>query len=114
MALGVFDPFTVEVARDIASLATAGRKLLVVVSESLDEGVEGQGSAPLLSPEARARMLASLRVVDAVVISSAKAARDAFRSVNVEVRLEEDEAADRRRSEQFAQYVLDRQASAAG
>ena len=114
VVIGVFDPITVEVVRDIAALAIDGRKLLVVVVETLDDGAGGQGSATLLGAEARARILASLRVVDAVVIASSAAAKDAFRLANIDVRVEEDPAADRRRSEQFVQHVLDRQASAAG
>ena len=41
-ALGVFDPFTVQVARYIASLVGAGRKLLVVVSDQLTTAMEGR------------------------------------------------------------------------
>ncbi len=108
--MGVFDPFTVEVTRYIMSLARLGRKLLVVVSDTF-EGDGGQGSATFLSAEARARMLASLRVVDAVVIAPAAAARDAFRSANVDVHVEEGPAADRSRSDQFLQHVLGRQAA---
>ena len=110
--LGVFDPFTVEVARYIASLASAGRKLLVIVNGTLDDAAEGQGSATFLSAQARARMLASLRVVDAVVIASAPAAKEFLRGAGIDVRFIEDPGSDRRRSEQFVQYVLDRQASA--
>lgn len=110
-ALGVFDPLTAEVARYLAGLVSTGRKLLVVVSDVIDPGDGGQGSATFLSAEARARMLASLRVVDAVVIASPAVAKDAFRSADIDVHVEEDPAADRRRSEQFVRYVLDRQTS---
>ncbi len=104
---------TVEVARYIASFASAGRKLLVVVSDEVEDGGGGQGSTDFLSGEARARMLASLRVVDAVVIAPAAAARDAFRSADVDVHIEEDPVADRRRAEQFLQHVLSRKAASA-
>jgi glycerol-3-phosphate cytidylyltransferase-like family protein len=110
--VGVFDPLTVEVVRYITRLAGAGRKLLVVVGDPVDDRDGGQGSATFLNAEARARMLASLRVVDAVVIASAATVRDAFRSANIDVHFEEDTDADRQRSERFVQYVMDRQASA--
>jgi len=113
-AVGAFDPFTVEVARDMARLATADRKLLVVVGETFDDNDGEAGSAALLSADGRARMLAALRVVDAVVIASAAAAKDAFRRAKIDVRVEEDPAADRRRSKQFVRYLLDRQASGRG
>jgi glycerol-3-phosphate cytidylyltransferase-like family protein len=113
-ALGVFDPFTIEVARDVASLATAGRKLLVVVSEAFDDNNGEPLAGALLGVDARARMLAALRAVDTVVIASAAAARDAFRRAKIDIRVEEDPAVDRQRSKQFVQYLLDRQASACG
>jgi glycerol-3-phosphate cytidylyltransferase-like family protein len=110
--VGVFDPLTVEVVRYVASLASTDRKLLVVVSHTVNEGERGQGSDNFLSAEARARMLASLRVVDAVVIASPSAAKDAFRSARIDAHVEEGPDADRQRSEQFVQHVLDRKASA--
>lgn len=111
--VGIFDPLTVEVVRYITSLAGVGRKLLVVVSDIVDDGERGPRSATFLNAEARARMLASMRVVDAVVIASSSAAKDAFRGANIDVHVEEDPVADRRRSEQFVTHVLDRQTSAA-
>ena len=112
VVLGMFDPLTVEVTRYIASLASAGRMLLVVVSDTVDSRDRGQGSVAYLSAEARARMLAALRVVDAVVIAPLSAAKDALQRSRIDLHIEEDPGADQRRSEQFIQYVLDRQASA--
>jgi glycerol-3-phosphate cytidylyltransferase-like family protein len=101
-ASGVFDPFTVQLARHIASLS-AGRKLLVIIDDS--------AGYAFLSPEARAQMLASLRAVDAVIIGSPKAVREMLLNSNIDIRIVEDPAADQQRSAQFVQYVLDRQAS---
>ena len=42
IVLGVFDPFTVEVARYLTGLAVAGKRLLVIVSEPAEEGSGGE------------------------------------------------------------------------
>jgi hypothetical protein len=100
--IGVFDPFTVKVARAIRGHAGQGRELLVVV-------VPGVGT--LLSAEARAALMASLRDVTAVVIAApqdARATLEAFGGIEIF----EDAAADRRRSQEFVEFVLERQASA--
>lgn len=110
-ALGVFDPVTADVVRYIASLAGIGRKLLVVVGDRVGDGEREQGSVAFLSVDGRARILASLRVVDAVVIAPAAEAKNAFEAARIDVQVEEDPGFDRRCSDQFIQHVLDRQAS---
>jgi glycerol-3-phosphate cytidylyltransferase-like family protein len=113
-AIGVFDPFTVQVAHAIADLATSDRKVVVIVDGTADDGAVGEGSESLLTSGARAKMVASLRAVDAVVVASPCAAKEAFLAAKIDVRVAEDSAADQQRSAQFVQYVLQRQASAAG
>ncbi len=105
VAIGVFDPFTVQLAHNIASLASADRKLLVIVDDSV--------SNIFLSPDARAQMLASLRAVNAVIIGCSQAAREMFLNSKIDIRIVEDPVADQEHSAQFVQYVLERQASAA-
>jgi glycerol-3-phosphate cytidylyltransferase-like family protein len=112
VAFGVFDPFTFEVTRYITGLTGGGRKLLVIVSDS-SASQQGQGSAALLSTEARARMLASMRAVDAVIIAPASVAKDALKRSKVDIQVSDDPAADCRRTEEFVQYVWERQTSAA-
>lgn len=100
--IGVFDPFTLTVARAIHEHSKPGRDLLVVVTP---------GENTLLSAEARAAMLAALRDVDAVAIAEPEEARAVLNGMPA-VEVFEDPAADRERSQDFVDFVLARQASA--
>jgi hypothetical protein len=104
VAAGFFDPMTAEAAERIAGLTAAGRNLLVVIRSRDNE---------LLSVEARAIMVAALRAVDAVLIETSPEWRELVRR-NPSARIDEDTAADLRRSEEFERLVLDQQTAAVG
>jgi hypothetical protein len=93
---GLFDPVTLEQAERIAAVATRhpGSRLLAVVLPA---------NGTLLSSEARAALVAGLSAVQAVVIAEP----EAIRARGIEV--EEDFAAEERRSKEFVQFVLARQ-----
>jgi hypothetical protein len=95
-AAGTFDPLTLEQAERLAALAgrEPGRKLLAVVEP---------GNRTLLSAEARAALVAGLRVVDAVVVATAQQVRARGLAI------EEDPAGEQRRSSNFVEFVLARQ-----
>jgi len=101
---GFFDPLTAEAAERVAGLAAVGRKLLVVIRPRDNE---------LLSMEARAILMAALRCVDAVYIETSPEWRDVVRR-NPSARIDEDSAADLRRSQELERLVLERQAAAVG
>jgi hypothetical protein len=93
---GVFDPLTLTQAERLAAVAHrhAGQRILAVVVPD---------SAALLSAEARAALVASLRSVDAVVIAQP----GEIRRCGLDV--EEDARAERERSAEFIRFVLRRQ-----
>ncbi|HXR75861.1 MAG TPA: hypothetical protein VN737_07795 [Bryobacteraceae bacterium] len=101
---GFFDPLTAEAAERVAGLTAAGRKLLVVIRPRDNE---------LLNREARAILMAALRCVDAVFIETSPEWRDVVRR-NPSARIDEDSAADLRRSQDLERLVLERQAAAVG
>lgn len=86
---GFFDPMTAEQANRIARRREPGRKLAVVVLESGES---------LLPATARAAMVAALRCVDAVAVATPE-------QVNVD---REEIAAERARTAEFVQFILDR------
>ena len=103
LVAGLFDPLTSELAQRLTSQTKEGQKLLTVV-------VDAPGT--LLTAEARAILVASLRAVDAVVTCSEDewdqlAINGAFRFVD-EVK------DDQLRTAEFVQFVLKRQLASAG
>ncbi len=101
--IGVFDPFTLAVAKAIRERAKADRDLLVVVAPANDT---------LLNPEALAALIAALRDVDMVVIATPEEARSSLKNIPG-IEIFEDRAADTKRSREFVDFVLARQASSA-
>lgn len=95
---GHFDPVTAQVAEELQSLTSEGRKLLVIVQQYKDE---------LLTADARAILLAALRPVDAVMVETSNAWRH-IAGGNPKARLVEDEAAHRARTQAFRKLVLSR------
>ena len=101
MVVGLFDPLTVLQAGRIKG--DEHNKTLAVVLESPDT---------LLSAEARCHLIAALRSVDFVV----QTAGQDWRSVafqNAHVRVIDDLAAEKQRSEEFVQRIISRQGGAA-
>ena len=92
--LGLFDPLTLVQAERIAAHANGGRKILAVVL---------RGENTLLSPESRAILVAALREVDLVAIGSLADIQ------SFDVVTDDDEAAERKRSQEFAALVSERQ-----
>ncbi|MDQ2843434.1 MAG: hypothetical protein M3Y72_20815 [Acidobacteriota bacterium] len=90
---GLFDPLTLAQAERVAGVAKNGCRTLAVVIP---------GSDTLLPSDARAALIASLRNVDAVVIAGSEQMRAAGLSVD------EDASADRERSAEFVNFVLQR------
>ena len=95
---GLFDPLTLKQAERVAAIASrnSDRRLLVVVVPGKDT---------LLPADARAALIAGLRDVIAVVIAEP----DAVRARGIQV--EEDAKGEARRSEEFVEFVLERQRS---
>jgi hypothetical protein len=101
--VGLFDPLTAIEAKRLAGLARPDRKLLAVVLESENA---------LLSPEARAELVAALR--DVHLVATAK--RECWQFVmphRAGFQIIEDPEGDKTRSAEFIQFVLNRQQSAA-
>jgi hypothetical protein len=93
--VGWFDPLTVTQAKRVAELSARGRPIL---------GVVEAGEDSLVPVEARAIMLAALRSVQLVVIADAAALR-AYPQLEIVA----DEAAERKRSAEFVEFVKRRQ-----
>jgi hypothetical protein len=105
-AAGLFDPLTAVQAKRLAALANNGghsRKLLAIVLK--DEGA-------LLPAQARAILIAALREVSAVVIAEPDCWRQEV-SKNSRLRIVEDSEGEKLRSAEFAQFIIQRQGSAA-
>jgi len=100
---GLFDPMTAAQAKRIAQQGQNGHRMLVIVLE------DGES---LLSAEARAALVASLRAVDAVAIARAGQWQD-FIPAHLSVP-DEDLAAERERTAEFVQFVIDRQEAIEG
>jgi hypothetical protein len=100
---GLFDPMTAVQAKRIAQQGQNGHRMLVIVLE------DGES---LLSAEARATLVASLRAVDAVAIARAGQWQDLI-PANVSV-LDEDLAAERERTAEFVKFLIARQNAAGG
>ena len=88
--VGLFDPLTASQAKRIAAQANSGRKVLAVILP---------GENTLLTPESRAFLVAALRDVDLVAVG---------RSANIHlpnVLIDDDEAAELKRSEDFVEFI---------
>ncbi|MBV9269034.1 MAG: hypothetical protein JO061_22880 [Acidobacteriaceae bacterium] len=94
---GFFDPVTAAQARRLHALKREASKLMVMI-EPADEA--------LLPADARAALIAALRDVDAVVIANG----DPQPLPSDHVCLIDDRAADRKRSEEFVEFILCREA----
>lgn len=96
---GFFDPLTAFQAKRLAEAATGARKILAVVLNKPDS---------LLTADARAALVAAVRYVSAVVIAES----DDWRSVlppDADIEVLDDLEADKKRSEEFVEFVLMRQ-----
>lgn len=90
LVTGFFDPLLAAHARRLEEIARAGGTLFVAVQDP---------ARPLLSAQARAELVAGLRVVDYVILGGTVAADAVFH----------EEAADQRRTQELAQHVHDGQ-----
>ncbi|MGH9581374.1 MAG: hypothetical protein ACRD4O_00365 [Bryobacteraceae bacterium] len=98
---GFFDPMTAAQAKRIARYREDGRKLLAVVLE------DGE---TLLPADARAVLAAALRAVDAVAVARPGEWQSAIPK-NVKAACE-DIYAERARTAEFVQFILDRKSPA--
>jgi mannitol-1-phosphate/altronate dehydrogenase len=101
--VGLFDPLTAVEAKRLAGVARDGRKLLAVVLDAQDT---------LLEANARAVLVAALRTVDLVTTAGGPEWRHAV-PPEMELGIIEDMTADRARSAQFVQFILNRHHAAA-
>ena len=90
LVTGFFDPLLAAHARRLEEIARPGAALLVAVQDP---------DRPLLSAQARAELVAGLRVVDYVILGGTVAADEVFH----------EQAADQRRTQELAQHVHDGQ-----
>jgi hypothetical protein len=99
---GYFDPLTAEEAKWVARVAVDGRdhpKLLAIILETEES---------LLPVQARAALVAALRHVSIVAIAQPEAWKRLI-TASADVEIIEDLEGERRRSEQFVQFILERQ-----
>ncbi len=97
--VGLFDPLTTVQAKRLADAGKDGRNVLAIVLTTPDA---------LLSADARAALVAAVRGVTAVVIANSEQWRAALPQ-NSDLAILDDLEADKRRSEEFIQFVLKRQ-----
>jgi bifunctional ADP-heptose synthase (sugar kinase/adenylyltransferase) len=90
LATGFFDPLLAAQALRLEEIARAGGTLFVAVQDP---------ARPLLPAQARAELVAGLRVVDYVILGGTVAADAVYH----------EEAADQRRTQELAQHVHDGQ-----
>lgn len=90
LVTGFFDPLLAAHGRRLEEIARAGAILVVAVQDP---------ARPLLVAQARAELVAGLRVVDYVILGGTIAADEVFH----------EEAADQRRTQELAQHVQDGQ-----
>jgi hypothetical protein len=98
VVLGVFDPLTLEQGSRLEQVALKG-KVLVVVDPA---------EHCLLSAEARAKLVAALRSVDAVCIADLARARS-FCAEIPGLFVDDDRAAENKRTSDFMEFVRGRQ-----
>jgi hypothetical protein len=96
---GLFDPLTAIQAKRLAQSAHGDRKLLAVVLDEPDT---------LLTAEARSVLVAALASVSAVVVAKSGHWQEAI-PANADIVIIEDEAAERMRSREFAEFIVHRQ-----
>ncbi len=102
--VGLFDPLSAVQACRLAKIAkNSGRKVLAIVLEAPDA---------LLPADARAALLAALRVVDLVATAEPQHWRSALPD-GANIQIIEDPEGEKARSAQFIEFVLERQRSAA-
>lgn len=97
--VGWFDPLTAAQAKRLADAAKGDRKVLAVVLPTQDG---------LLSAEARAALVAAVRGVSAVVIADEQQWRSTLPQ-NADIAIIDDLDADKKRSQEFVEFVLRRQ-----
>lgn len=97
--MGFFDPLTALQAKRLAEAATGGRKILAIVLDKPDS---------LLSVDARAALVAAVRHVGAVVIAEPHDWRSVLPG-DADIEILDDLEADKKRSEQFVEFVFTRQ-----
>lgn len=98
---GFFDPLTLVQAERLSTIARHGRRVAVIVVP---------GSEPLLSPHARATLIAALRDIEAVAIAEPEQVQTLCSQLP-NVHLHEDREAERLRSAEFVKFVRSRQKS---
>jgi hypothetical protein len=96
--VGLFDPLTATQAARVAEIGKAGRGLLAIVLDDPDT---------LLAADARAALMAGLRDVRLVCVAKAGEWGAALGSLGVKIF--EDAGAERARSAEFVEFVLERQ-----
>ncbi|HEY7306208.1 MAG TPA: hypothetical protein VH601_18935 [Bryobacteraceae bacterium] len=96
---GFFDPLTSIQASRLADIAKKGHNVLAIVLAAPD---------CLLPADARAALVAAVRGVSAVVVANAHEWRSVI-TKDANVTVVDDLQGDKRRSEEFVQYVLKRQ-----
>lgn len=97
--VGFFDPLTVVQAVRLAEAATEERRVLGVVLATPDS---------LLPAAARAALVAAVRGVSAVVIADSEQWRSTLPE-DADIAILDDLEGDKRRSEEFVEFVLKRQ-----
>ncbi len=95
---GSFDPLTLVQAKRLDELTAHGGKLAVVVLD---------GEDALLPPNARAALIAALRMVRLVAVARAEQWRKVTESA-ANIRVIEDPEGEAKRSAEFAAFVIDR------
>ncbi len=93
--VGRFDPLTLAQAERVAKLSEDGRSVLIVVEPGQD---------CLLPAEARAALVAALRVVQLVVIGQADEL-----PADPQMEMITDEEGERKRSAEFVRFIAERQ-----
>lgn len=97
--IGFFDPLTAVQAKRLADAAKGDRRLLTIVLTAPDS---------LLPADARAALVAAVRGVSAVVIADSEEWRSTLPKT-ADVVVVDDLETDKRRSEEFVEFVLKRQ-----
>ena len=97
--IGFFDPLTAVQARRLADAGKGGHNVLAIVLSTPDA---------LLPAAARAALVAAVRGVSAVVIANSEQWRSTLPK-DADIAILDDLKGDKRRSEEFVEFVLKRQ-----